>query len=128
MKKIIASVTALTFLSTTNLSIIACGKDEYLNLKNDEIFDRPNYPGKLIDFSLMFMFGLPEKEKPWWGPDSFKSWGWDLKDRKKIILDTHAGNIAIPKDKWEYWEITIQKTKNKGVFVSNYIKSNEPIK
>ncbi|WP_339046357.1 hypothetical protein [Spiroplasma endosymbiont of Colias croceus] len=30
--------------------------------------------------------------------------------------------------KREYWKITLQKTKNKGIFVSEYQKSEKPIK
>lgn len=127
MKKALTSLAAVTFLSTISLNVTACGKDDYLEITNDEIFSTPGYPGKLIDLSLMFMFGLPKDEKPWWNPDSFKSWGWNLENRKKITLDTHAGNIDIPENKWEWWYLTIQKTKSKGIFISNYKKTNKPL-
>ncbi|MGL5268596.1 MAG: hypothetical protein ACRC8P_02375 [Spiroplasma sp.] len=134
MKKALVSLSSITFLTTNTLAVTACNKNEYLKLTNDEIFSSPSYPGKsgypgkLIDLSKTFMLELWEKEKSWWALDSFKSWKWDLENRKEIILNTRAGPIDIPKDKWKWWRLIIRKTKDKGIYVSDYIKINNPIK
>ncbi|MGL5268447.1 MAG: hypothetical protein ACRC8P_01565 [Spiroplasma sp.] len=127
MKKALASLAAITFLTTNTLAVTACNKDEYLEITNDEIYDQPGSTGKIDNIAFIYIYALPKNEKPDHSIESFHwTWDWNLKNRKEIIGLNHAKNLD--NQKTEYWKITIQKTKSKGIFVSNHKKSYDPIK
>lgn len=126
MKKALASLASIAFLTTNALAVTACDKkDEYVEITDDEIYDSEGGTGEINSIAFIYMYTLPETQKPDHEMSSFYKWEWNLSNRKKIIGFNNAWDLDNPKR--EYWKITIEKTKFKGIFVSNHIKSYEII-
>lgn len=126
MRKIILSMFGMATLSTPTLTIVACN-DTPLEITNDDIYDEPGSTGKINNICLTFMYALPKNKKPYYSPEDFNRWHWNLDNRFKIIGNSHAGSLYLNHPD-EYWQLTLQKTKEKGIYVSEYQKSEKPIK
>ncbi len=130
------------FKSTTaNLNVMSCDNDEYLEITNDEIYDQPGSTGKINNIAYIFMYGLSEGKKseiphhrfgtvyPY---ENWSGWKWNL-DNLKEIIGTNIGRHPLgsptgnPKEmiNEEHWKVTIKKSKDKGIFVSNYINEKK---
>ncbi|MDQ7982694.1 MAG: hypothetical protein REH79_00555 [Spiroplasma sp.] len=131
MKKILASLGATFLVTTTSLVVISKSDgNPYLEITYDDMRDTNGIPGnkdKLDTLAFFFIYELPDNEKPQVSIDRFHwSWNWELvKSNTKAIGKNSAWFSS--EYKREHWKIVIQKTKDKGIFVSEYQKSYDEI-
>lgn len=119
MKKMFKVLNLILFLSINILTLTGCSnkKEQFLEITNEDIYDKPGKTGKIDDIVLMFIFAKPKKTAC--SVESFDPWDWNLENRKKIIGTSDCGDLDT---KRERWEIILQKTKDKGVYVSDWKK------
>lgn len=116
-KLLFTTLMSLLITSTILPTVIACSEDNddiFLNI-GDEVYNR----GLIEDIAFDFMYyRLPKAEQSKAERDHFDTWEWSPKGLTTIYGRTR-GSVMNGENilGYEYWELTIKKTKKKGLFI-----------